>query len=447
VRTAFQEELRFELTLTLGGQAFSIPGGQVKHLAARLESHGFTASVSFWTSLEKQDAALFTAFLEPDLLQVRLSVAAVDPSLDSPPAPLVLQGLARSRRLVAETHGDVKGSPRVFRRYTIEFADPAQVLWRQHRPVELHTDLSLTELLDAHKASLQLSYDWALLRQKQPLLCLGLGADAPDVSFYDFVLWYVHTHQGFFSYDCQRDEYLLSDSRPSGQAAPLGPLRVQHVRVHLPPPIRHSTRVLNALANGPTTVPLEQEQAVAGVSQDILLRTPLTSQAEQRQKLEKTRLQVRQRHLQLSFKRFPSVDVFPGALLSLDGSLWPSALTGLGEEQRVLELDLEATAEREGPHDEQQALSANYSVLLSLRAEPASEQVPTLPPFRTPRYPIHVEGLVHSPGGEPEDRRYLIVEDEKTSLTHFRMTVPLWNQEHRKDRSPIGGSGAGGEER
>lgn len=429
MRTAFQEELQLELTLTLGGQSFTIPGGQVKHLSVHLASYGFTASLSFWTALEKKDAPLFTAFQKPDLAQVRVAVTAVDPSLDSPPAPLVIQGIVRNRRLVAETHGELKGSERVFRRYTVEFADAAQVLWRQHRPIELHTDKSLSEVIDAHKASLQLTQDWATLRQKLPMLCLALGADAPGVSFYDFVLWYVDTRNGVWSYECQKNEYLLADSKPtSGEAAVLSPIRVGHVQVHLPPPIRHGTRVLNAVATGPTTTPLEQPQAATGVSHDVLLRTPLTDEAEQRQKLEKLRLQVRQRQLQVTFKKFPSVDFFPGALVRLESALWPAGLTGLGEDLRVLSLDLEAHATQEGRHDEQQATSANYEVLLSARLESASDPVVTLPPYRTPRYPLHVEGLVHSPSGQPEDRTWLLVEDEKTSVICFRMTVPLWNK-------------------
>jgi hypothetical protein len=428
VSKAFQVELQLELTLTINGKAFSIPGGQVKHVVLHMASHGFTGSVTFWTALEKKDAPLFTAFSKPDLAQVRLSVTAVDPELDPPPAPLVVQGLARSRRILAEVHGTQKNTESVFRRYTIEFADAAQVLWRQHRPVELVTDTSLGEVLDAHKASLQLTQDWALLRQKQPMLCLAVGADAPEASFYDFVLWYVDSNNGVFSYDCKQNQYLLADSKPSGQAVPLSRLRVHDTQVRLPPPIRHSARVLNALAEGPTTVPLEQAQAVSGVSHDFMLRTPLTAQAELRQKLEKARLQVPQLQLDLSFKQFPSVDVFPGSLLRLEGTQWPKGATGLDEDQRVLTLDFEAHAEREGQYDEQQALKAHYQALLAIRLESASEPIVSLPPYRLPHYPIHVEGLVHSPGGEPEDRRYLITDDEKTSLSSFHMMIPLWNK-------------------
>ena len=435
--TAFQEELKLGLTLTLGGQSFSIPGGQVKDVSVRMGTHGFTGSVTFWTSLEKADSPLFKAFQKPDLVQVRLTVAAEDPSVKPPPAPIVIQGLVRSRRLIAETHGAAKGGDRVFRRYTLEFADAAQVLWRQHRPIELHTNMSMAEVLEAHKASLQLTHDWPVLRQKLPMLTLAVGADAPGVSFYDFVLWYVDTHQGVWCYDNQNDAYLLAASKPTGQATPLSRTRVDSVNVQLPPPIRHGARVLNAVAEGPTTVALEQPQALAGVSHDVLLRTPLATEAEARQKQEKNRLQARQRRLQVSFKQFPSVDVFPGSLLRLEGPRWPQGLTGLKEDQRVLELDLEAHAVAEGRNDEQQATVANYTMRLSVRLEPADDPVPTLPPYKPPRYPIHVEGVVHSPGGEPEDRRYLIVEDEKTNLINFRMTVPLWNKTVSVPAEPI----------
>ncbi|HEY8207018.1 MAG TPA: hypothetical protein VIG99_06045 [Myxococcaceae bacterium] len=434
----FQEELQIELTLTLGGQSFSIPGGQVKHVSAHLASHGFTGQVTFWTSLEKVDAPLFIAFQKPDLAQVKLSLTAVDPELESPPPPLVVQGLVRTRRVLADPHGTGAGGGLVFRRYTVDFADPAQVLWRQHRPIELYTNTSMEDVLEAHKASLSLSCDWPALQQKQPLLCLALGADTPGVSFYDFVLWYVDTHGGVWSYDSPKNQYLLAESKPSsGEAAPLGALRVHEVNVQLPPLIRHGTRVLNALANGPTTTALAQPQAAAGVSHDVLLRTPITSEVEAREKLEESRLQPRQRQIDVSFKRFPTMDVFPGALLRLDGPLWPSGLTGLGEDQRVLKLDLEAHAEGEGQHDEQQTTSAPYQVSLRVLAEPSSEPVVALPHYRPPRYPIHVEGLVESPGGQPPDRTYLIVDDSQTSLSYFRMKVPLWNQTVSVSAEPI----------
>jgi hypothetical protein len=247
----------------------------------------------------------------------------------------------------------------------------------------------------------------------------------------------VDTNNGVFSYDCQQNQYRIADSKASsGQAAPLSRLRVQDVQVQMPAPIRHGARVLNALAEGPTTTAIPQPQAASGISHDVLLRTPVTDQAEQRQKLEKARLRVRQRQLRVSFKKFPAIDVFPGALVKLEG-LWPSNFTGAGEDQRVLGLELEASAQREGQYDEQQNPTANYHVLLAVQLESADEESVTLPPYRVPHYPIHVEGLVDVPGGDVEDRRWLINEDEKTSVNTFRVMVPMWNKTVSVPAEPI----------
>jgi hypothetical protein len=427
----FSDRLRLELSLLLGTESFTLPGGQVKQLSAHLSRHGFTASVTFWTRLEKEDAPLFQAFLRSDLARVRLSVSGVFEVPEEAPPPLVLQGLARTRRLLIDSQGLVQGEPLTFRRYTLEFADAAQVLWRQHRPTELHTDKKMSELLEAHRVDpLQLSYDWEVLEAQQPLLCLALGEDAPGVSFYDFVLWYVHAHGGVWTYDNQEDRYLLSGSMPrAGKTAPLGATQVQRVEVTLPPVPRHGTRVLNTFAASPTTTPLEQPQAATGVWQDVLLRTPLTTEAEKREKLEKELLKPSPTQwLRLAFNRFPSVPFHPGASLRLEGSLWPPELKGAGKPHRVRELSLQAFASEPNPEADSQQPAAGYQVSLSTLLEPESALTPHFPPYRRPRYPLYVEGKVHSPAGEETDRTWFLVEDEENSLLSWRVKVPLWNK-------------------
>jgi hypothetical protein len=429
---AFQEKLKLELSLTIGGESFSIPGGQVKHFSVRLANHGFTASVSFWTALQKADTPLFVAFQTSGLIQVQLSVSGVYPTEVTPPSPLlVVKGLVRARSLTGLSHGSHDGAERSFRLYSLEFADPAQVLWRQHRPTELHTQKKLADLLDAHKGPLTLSYDWDVLQAEHPMLCLALGSDDRRTSFYDFVLWFVHTRNGVWTYDSRQNQYLLSDSKSStGQAAVLDSREVERmdVQLQLPAPIRHGARVLNALANGPTTVALPQDQAVEGISHDVLLRTPIASQAEQRQTLEKSRLKLRRRRLQVTFQQLPTVAVHPGSLLKLKGFHWNSDQKGVGEDLRVLSLELDVRALRQGPHDEQQATEAGYELEMSALLEQKSDPVPTFPAYRVPRYPIYVEGKVHSPGGQETDRLWFIVEDDKTSVSNYRVTVPLWNK-------------------
>ncbi|HEX8701503.1 MAG TPA: hypothetical protein VF815_21930 [Myxococcaceae bacterium] len=414
----------------MGSDAFTIPGGQVKQLSVSLSSYGFSASVSFWGRLEKEDDPLYRAFLRPDLLRVRLAISGVYDQPDEASPPLVLQGLARTRSLGGMPQGGTEDEALGFRRYSIEFADAAQVLWRQHRPTELHTDKKMSELLEAHRVDpIQLSCEWDVLEVPQPMLCLGLGQDAPATSFYDFVMAYVHAHGGVWTYDSQEDRYLLTGSKPKvGKPVPLGGNEVRKVELALPPVPRHSMRVLNTFAAAPSTTELEQAQAVSGVRQDVLLRTPLAIQAEQRETREKQRLQLPHPRLRLGFGRLPTVLVRPGGTLRLEGSLWPRGLKGTDKPQRVREMSLQAFAVEPGPERDSALPSAGYQLLLTAVIEPEADPVPLFPPFRQPRYPIYAEGKMHSPGGEEGDRIYLLVDDEKNSLLFWRVAVPLWNK-------------------
>ena len=436
---SFQERLKLELSLTLGEQAFTIPGGQIKHASVRLSSHGFTASVTFWTSLEKEDAPLLLAFREPDLLKVRLAVSGVYHVPDPPPAPLIVQGLARGRSLGGATHGALDGEVRSFRRYTIEFADAAQVLWRQHRPVELHTDKTMSDLLTAHTAgAITLAYDWDVLDTKQPLVCLGVGGDDRPAHFYDFVQWYIDTRAGVWTYDSQQNQYTLSKAKPTGgQAKNLDRQQVERTELRLPPVILHSARVLNSFSEGATTTALEQAQAVEGIQHDLLLRTPITAEAEERQSVERGRLHARQRQLRLTFRQFPTIALYPGAMVQLEGGLWSPGLKGSGEPLRVVEVAFEASALDPEPHHGPLDPNTGYQVELDARLEQKTDLVAEQPPYRPPRYPIYVEGKIHSPGGEATDRIYLILEDKKTSMTTYRVTVPLWNKTVSVPGEPI----------
>ncbi|RJS17043.1 hypothetical protein DRW03_28680 [Corallococcus sp. H22C18031201] len=424
---SFQEKLKLELTLTLGERAFTIPGGQVEHFSLRLSPYGFTGTVRFWTALEKADAPLFLAFSKPDLLRVRFSVAGV---YDPPPTPLVVQGIARARGLTGVEHGTAQGEARAFRRYDIEFADSAQVLWRQHRPIELHTDKKVSELLDLHKVGgMTLDLDWDLLEAKQALICLGIGEDDPAANFYDFAIWFVDTRGGVLAYDCAKDRYaFLEKKAATGKATLVSRRHVEHAQVELPPVIRHATRVLNGFSTRPTTVTLEQAQTEPGIQHDMLVRTPIAAETEQRQSLEKGRLRLRQRQVRVSFKDFPPLPLQPGVLLRLEGGLWSPDLVGEGEDLRVRELRLEGRRIEKGQHEGQQELLEGYDVTLSTLLEQKADPTPSLPAYRPPRYPIYVEGKIHSPGGEATDRIYLQVDDPKTSVTNYRITIPLWNK-------------------
>ena len=172
------------LTIALGVKStagsYAVPGGQVKAVSLDLTRWGFSARVEFVVSVESDGGALVKALGANELLRVELSITTLkDPGQPQPP-PLVLHGIARGRSVAGLSYGDVDGSPRAFHHCGIDFGDPASVLWRQHRPIELYTGKSLADVLNAHKPEgVSLTYDWTTLDTARPMIFLGIGADDP----------------------------------------------------------------------------------------------------------------------------------------------------------------------------------------------------------------------------------------------------------------------------
>jgi hypothetical protein len=437
---AFRDKLRIALSLGSGDETFSLPGGQVTKLFLRCEAHGTTGSVSFWAPLEDEQGPLFQALQKPGLLRVRLAVQSgfEQPGASTP--QFTVAGLARSRSMRVTTYGSTGGAARAYRHHSIDFADVAQVLWRQHRPIELHTGARLGDLLAPFNGpELKLNLRWPPLDEERPLIFLGLGAQADGASFYDFVLWLLDSWGGYLLHDGARNEYTFAGEKPpAGKGVPVDGGEVERVEVELPKVIRYSARVLNVFAAAPTTTVLEQPQAAAGIRRDFLVRTPIAAEAELRATREKARLHVPGPRYLAVFKRFPSAQVQPGAVLRFGaGGPWGQAVTAAGH-VRVFETAIEARALQDGPQAGEQDPDAGYEVTMSACLEPVAEMAARLPPYLRPRYPVRVEGKVHSPGGKPGDKTWFLVEDEQTSTLGYQVLVPLWNKTVKVPAAPHG---------
>ena len=121
--------LDVSLTLTIDGKKHSVPCSQVKRVALDLRSWGFEAEVEFFSSPHRNEDALFVPWCKADLVEVALSLENARES----DGAIAVQGIATHKE-VAELTGEesLSGQPVLHRRYTLRFADPAQVLWRQH---------------------------------------------------------------------------------------------------------------------------------------------------------------------------------------------------------------------------------------------------------------------------------------------------------------------------
>src|SRR5436305_845293 len=70
----FTENLELDLTLTIGGTAHHVVGGNVTGVRASLESWGFEAEVTFWTAPRYAADDVLVDFVKTDLCRVKLEV-------------------------------------------------------------------------------------------------------------------------------------------------------------------------------------------------------------------------------------------------------------------------------------------------------------------------------------------------------------------------------------
>ncbi|MDY0162849.1 hypothetical protein [Desulfobotulus sp.] len=434
----FTDALMVVLKLDLAGEAVSIPAGNVKSWSLDLYPWGFSGRAVFMVSLEKEKDKVFDAFIDKKKIGVTFSVKPHFIPKGSTVDALQVKGLVTKKSLLREQtleRGPLEGNPLLYRVYSIDFADPAQVLWPWHRPCDLMVKKSVKDLLEAHKsADVKLTYEWDLLETVSPMLSLSLGAGDGRASFYDFVCWYVSCNNGVFTCKAEEGSYTLSSAKKAeGEPLSLDAGDIASVRVDFPETQRSKVSLLNACSENPRTQDVcDNPHGVAGLRRDILERYPLASDFTARQELEKSRFVLKEHVLSIEFSRYPMMLLDAGTLVRLKGALWETRLFTEGKTYRVCGMHLDATAQDPNPVADHSMSFNRYEMRMECRLEGKEDLGICLPDFIPPVYPFHVEGKIVSENGEEDEETYQIHEDENTSEQQYRVRIPLWEDQEVK---------------
>ncbi len=434
----FEEKLSATLLLTIKGTDYSIPGSNLERIELCLTSYGVDGTLAFWLADDSTHGGsisdkLTRAFLAQDLVEIKLSLHSVYQDKQDASWPLVVQGIGTNKRLHEETSRLVEDKPVMLRRYTLEFADPARVLWSQHFPCELFVDKTIKDIFEAYKGQkIKLSYDWTALTSKHQVLFVGLGAceDRERASFYDFLLWQVEHLGGFLSYDAALNSYKLASARSDpASATTISRLDVESSRVQFPALRRHAGNVLNSYTESAKKTAIANSQAVDGLVHDVLMRTPVTSRYNDRKTLETKRLKLAEHELELVFQRFPTVAMLPGFLYSPTAGLWSSDSYIYGKSYRLWQLNLRAKNTKQNPAFGMGVDVDGFELEMTARLELKDHPHTRLPAFRRPVYPVCVEGKIFSEEGAASDETFQVYTDSDTSLEQYKITIPLWNKQ------------------
>ena len=448
---SFEDRLRSSLTLTVGQTAHEIPGGAIKMIELDASLHGFCGEIAFILLDDKAYGGgftdtLVTDFLGQDLAKVELSIAGVWDAAEAAtsPDPIALTGLVTERWVEELSLRKSMEIPLLARRYHLRFCDPAAALWTQHFPTRLYTDATLESAIQEQLGSqITLTVDWSVLSASQPLWFIHLPP-WHRASFWDFVVWFTEQNGGYFGYDYSSSGYTLSASRDtSGTAASMFGDDIARARLRVCDTPRHSVDVCNSYAESATTSSITQDQVEDAIRHDLLMRSPISADADARVSVETTRLKVPAYEAEIEFGRMPIVALMPGTLLSIPAAnRWSADSSLLDKTWLVRELHLRARAP-EGPLDHDVEIDeTHYAIELDIRMIQSDDERPLLPAYRVPFYPGLIEGKVVSLLGDEGDKTYENQRDDETSVDEYTVKIPLWeDQEIKAPFAPLMGSG------
>lgn len=433
---SFVETLRIELTVVSSGRQFPIAAEDVKSLDLDLRRAGFTGTVEF----RRRDDAhlggmvrdeLAEVFLAPEELSLRLSVtpARLPAESTSEPEPLVLPALARRRAVKEESSDWSKDRPLLWRRYRIEFGDPARTLWSQHHPCELLRDRSLLDVVTSQApADVRVQSSWQVAQEVQRQWFLHLP-DRCGASFYDFLVWYLEERGGRWIYDYASQAYEIVGEPSSSEAKKLFGDDVAEVELVLPEPLRAQPRVRNSYAQAAETVEPEMDRSVAPLVRDRLIRTPVAERQSRRADEEKLRGTSPALRAELSFARSPSAAVCPGVVLACPaGSRFAGSSMLVESDWVVRRVRLEACVGDDIGGGSLAPDAIPMNVRLSATLGKLEDETPEGWECVPPRYPGYVEGIIVSQQGEESDKTWDMAQDGSTKLDEVEVSLPLFGE-------------------
>lgn len=435
------DHLVFTLKLKIKGKEYKIPGGNVKDCQLDCQLYGFDGSLFF--SLPDDEAyedKLIKAFIKEALIEIDLSIMPVFNLPKPPPKPLVVKGMVTAKQVQEEIYTELSKPKVLYRHYHLKFADPAQVVWRQHYPCELYVKQTMEQVIKAQLTShINLKMNLPALKTKQAMICLGMAFDDTlnngthhrhnRASFYDFIIDYVSTHYAHFYYDYQKHYYQISADRLKPEKnKPFLPMEVLSVTSYWQESKRYQVQLLNAVVKPAKKETLSHQEAIEGVRHDYLLREHVASQFSEYKENAKTRLKNHGENLDVQFSRWPVQTFSPGSIFSVDKKVWSQGLSYLQKKYRTRRLQIHASKIQDDSEVDIHNTSTAYHLRYQTQNELSDCEKPSLPDCLPVAYPIQVEAKIISTVGKDSDKTYDYEKNKETSKQQYKVNIPLWDK-------------------
>lgn len=457
----FEDRLVFDFQLTpvTGGMPIIINGHNIVRFSLDARSTGFVGELSFTirddlTFQSTEQDMLVLMFRTQTMLKIHLGIRPMHTEEDTAATTTAampfffVDGLVTEKSLVERVAHHLEGKQINFRQYHLRFADPAQVLWRQHFPLCLYTQTSLQAVVTANlNTYIQVQFIDTTCSTIQPQIMLGMvprNRPGERASFYDLLMWQLDLTDRIWQYDYTLKVYKIIKIKPP-LTLPIDVVAddIGNIFTYYPAPQRYQEAVLNdyteAIQNRLVTplVPTDQTFLVPGVRQDFQWNTQVQLEFEKEYQHHTTDFTLPKPEFILSYKLFPSVPFGPWAAIDFmrDAIEFDQAAVAIPPEAKVetcrvfrlfvtgetMEDDVESAYTGKN--------AAAFKLGLNVWLEAATNPERRIPPYIQPKYPVYIEGKILSEIGAPVEETYQIYPDPTTFVQKYKAIIPLFQNQ------------------
>lgn len=352
------------------------------------------------------------------------------------PIELTITAVITERTIVEHSSYNTDELLVSIREYCIRFSDPAQALWRRHFPVAMYTNTTLKAVIEEHcNPLINVKISGPQIAVTQDQIFIACDADQSDrerASYYDWLMWRLSELQHEWQYDYSQNLYLIVPRPKKGEPHTVFAADIAEVVTHHIEGRFYCETLMNDYTASVSRDPIINLQTLQPLRQDRLhhSQVPLLYEREFLDRMAS--FEQPQPDFILHFKRFPSRPFPPGVGVDfkLDPIDFPSHRVLIPKDakkaSRVYRLRIELETKESDVLPRFQGYSGGmFRCAVAAQLQSGKDKAPRLPRFRTPRYPMDIEGLVHTDTGLPGEQPYQTFVDVM-GLVSLRVAIPLF---------------------
>lgn len=434
---SFVEEIKASLQLEVEGKKCEITAGHIEEIQCKLHPYGYEAQVNFSAFENEEIKALFA---DPKVINAHLTILSKDPKQAEP--LIELKGVVNARS--SQPAGE-KGEKLIIRLYKIQFIDHAYISWGSHFPKKIFVDQTMKDVFDSEKNPLfTMTYEFDDLNTQRPIIAYSLEKkkgipEEKQISFYSFVMWYLHQTNGIFEFNYKEAAYkILGKKDEGGKTLPLSEWSITPAICLFPESPRYFERVIKHSAASQDQNDTENPNGIPSVRNDAFDDTSYIEFPEQISQIVQSKSYPEKPRIRFDFSELPSDftldQIRPGTFFEIKGDskrggMWCE--DPIYKDQTFRMTDVTIYFQRRTESEKRERIVQPYKVEIEVTAESKDEPAVLRPEFQEPVYPFSIPGKIWSEIGDKEQTTFNVVKNDKSPLGHYEVIVPLAGEEKK----------------